>query len=358
MGNVKKNTRVKSPLVIMLRSDFEVLRNVYHLLQDSILSDEDVSFLLGKTDGYLFEILDPTNKKRFKQDLWTLFVPIFQTSFTKVMPPPYVGSQEEVKLNSAANHNKKTTIYRFTVNYEDRTEDKNAVEHKIAVEPEYLKWKKKVVTGERKVENKPLTDYLKFLISEGFFFTPKASLFILIHLRKYFDKPFTAEDLGVSIKKLCRRQAGIETLLQRNTDNSRYSYSELFGISALDKISELPEVLLEMASSSTVTARFKITHAARGILGFIELNERELVNVAVHPNFREMRMAARLLDYVMALDKKSPLTIEIDVKSPHVEYLENCSFIESKEDRKYRKDNKLLIIKLKRGTKKEEEIDL
>ncbi|MBL1411105.1 N-acetyltransferase [Sphingobacterium faecale] len=339
----------------MLRSDFEVLRNVYHLLQDSILSDEDVSFLMGKADGYLFEILDPTNKKKFKQDLWTLFVPIFQSSFTEVMPPSHVGSYEKVKLNSAANHNKKTTIYRFTVNYEDRTEDKNGAEHKIAVEPEYLEWKKKVVTGERKVENKPLTHYLKFLISEGFFFTPKTSLFILIHLREYFDKPFTAEDLGVSIKKLCRRQAGIETLLQRNIDDSRYSYSELFHISPLDEVSELPEVLLEMASSSTVTLRYKITHAVRGLLGFIELNDRELVNIAVHPDFREMRMAARLLDYVMDLDKKSPLTIEVDIKSPHVDFLENCSFIESKEDRKHRKDNKLSIIKLKRGTKKEEE---
>lgn len=355
MGNVKKNTRVKSPLVIILRSDFEVIRNVYHLLQTSILSDEDVSFLLGKPDGYIFEILDPTNKKKFKQDLWTLFVPIFQTPFANIMPPSYVGSQEEVKLNSTANHNRKTTIYRFTVNYEDRTEYKDGLEHKIAVEPEYLEWKKKVVTGERKVENKPLTNYLKFLISEGLFFTSKTSLFVIIHLRKYFDKPFTAEDLGVSIRKLCRRQTGVETLLQRNTDNSRYTYSELFDISALDEVSELPEVLLEMASSSTVTARYKIKHQVRGMLGFIELNNRELVNIAVHPDFREMRMAARLLDYVMALDKKLPLTVEVYINSPFLDFLTNCSFTESEEDRKCRKANKLSIIKLKRGTKKEEE---
>ncbi|SKC06491.1 hypothetical protein SAMN05660841_03966 [Sphingobacterium nematocida] len=340
----------------MLRSDFEVLRNVYHLLQDSILSDEDASFLLGKSDGYFFEILDPTNKKKFKQDLWTLFVPIFQTPFVNVLPSAHVGAEEEVKLTSTANYNKKSTIYRFTVNYEDRTEDKNGVEHKIAVEPEYLEWKKKVVTGERKVENKPLTHYLKFLISEGFFFTPKTSLFVLIHLRKYFDKPFTAEDLGVSIRKLCRRQAGIETLLQRNIDDSRYSYSELYDISALDEVSELPEVLLEMASSSTVTARYKIKHQVRGMLGFIELNNRELVNIAVHPNFREMRMAARLLDYVMALDKKAPLTVEVNVNSPFLDFLTNCSFTESEEDRKFRKANKeVVIIKMKRGTKKEEE---
>lgn len=353
MGNVKKNTRVKSPIVIILRSDFEVLRNVYNLLGDSSLSDEDVSFLLGKADGYFFEILDPTNKKKFKQDLWTLFVPIFRTSFTNVMPPPYVGSQEEVKLNSAANHNKKTTIYRFTVNYGDRTEYKDGLEQKIAVESEYLEWKKTVVTGERKVENKPLTDYLKFLISEGFFFTPKTSLFILIHLRKYFDTPFTVEEIAVSIKKLCRRQTRIETLLQRNIDNSRYSYSELYDISALDEVSELPTPLIDLVSGSPVNNRYKITHAVRGILGFIELNARELVNIAVHPNFREMRMAARLLDFVMALDKKAPLTIEVAVNSPSLDFLTNCSFIESKEDRKFRKDNKLSIIKLKRGSKKE-----
>ncbi|WP_270089976.1 hypothetical protein [Sphingobacterium sp. SYP-B4668] len=339
----------------MLRTDFEVLRNVYKLLSDSSLSDEDVSFLLGKADGYFFEILDPTNKKKFKQDLWTLFVPIFRTSFTNVMPPPYVGSQEEVKLNSAANHNKKTTIYRFTVNYEDRTECKDGLEQKIAVEPEYLEWKKKVVTGERKVENKLLTDYLKFLISEGFFFTPKTSLFVLIHLREYFDKPFTAQDIAVSIKKLCRRQTGIETLLQRNTDNSRYTYSELFDISALDQVSELPAPQVDLVSGSAVNNRYKITHAVRGVLGFIELNERELVNIAVHPDFREMHMATRLLDYVMDLDEKSPLTLEVDVNSPHVEFLTNCSFIESKEDRKYRKSNNLSVIKLKRGTKKEDE---
>ncbi|MFD2556030.1 hypothetical protein [Sphingobacterium tabacisoli] len=339
----------------MLRTDFEVLFNVYNLLGKSSLSDEDASFLLGKPNGYFFETLNPTSKSKFKQDLWTLFVPIFQTPFVNVLPSTHVGAEEEVKLTSAANYNKKSTIYRFTVNYEDRTEYKDGLDHKIAVEPEYLEWKKKVVTGERKVENKLLTDYLKFLISEGFFFTPKTSLFVLIHLRNYFDKPFTAEDLGVSIRKLCRRQAGIETLLQRNTDNSRYTYSELFDISALDEVSELPAPLVDLVSGSPVTNRYKITHAVRGILGFIELNDRELVNIAVLPDFREMRMAARLLDYVMALDKKAPLTVELDVKSPHVDFLENCSFIESKEDREYRKANKLTTIKLKRGTKKEEE---
>lgn len=69
-----------------------------------------------------------------------------------------------------------------------------------------------------------------------------------------------------------------------------------------------------------------------------------------------MRMAVRLLDYVMALDKKSPLTIEVDANSPFLDFLSSCSFTESEEDRKYRKANKeVVIIKMKRGTKKEEE---
>ncbi|GGH20277.1 hypothetical protein FAZ19_10005 [Sphingobacterium alkalisoli] len=325
----------------MLRTDFEVIRNVYDLLGASALSDEDVSFLLGKPNGYFFEVLNPTDKSKFKQDLWTLFVPIFQTPFVNVLPPTNVGSAEEVKLTSAANYNNKSTIYRFTVTYEDGTAT------------ESFEWRKSIVTGERKKENKELTGYLKFLISEAYFLKPKNALFILIHLRKFFDKPFTVEDIAVSIKKLCRRQAGITTLLQRNTDNSRYTYSEAFDISTLDEFTDLPSELQDLASNSSVTNRYIIKHERYGALGFVELNERTLVKVVIHPDFREMRLASRLLDHVMDLDKKTPLTVELSVDSPLVDFLYNCSFAESDEDRKFRIANKLTTVKMKRGTDKE-----
>lgn len=341
MGNSKINTNIQNRLVLILRSDFEIIQNVFKLQKDSKLSDNDVSFLLGKPNEYFFETLNPTEKQKFKQELLPLFVPIFQVPLVQILPSIDIDGTEEVKIFSSAKFNKKSTIYRFNVSYEDGTNSGP------------MEWTKKVVTGKRKKENKELTVYLKSLIDEGFFFRPKTALFVLIHLRKFFHKPFTVDDLSVSIRKLCRVQAGINTLLQRNVDHMRYTYSELFPISSLDDVSTLPVALHEALSKIPVTNRYIISHATQGILGIVELNDRELVNIVIHPDFQNMRLASRLLDYARALNKKLPLTAELSVDSPMLDFLTNCSFSESKEDKEFRDKHKLSTIKLKRGTEKE-----
>lgn len=197
----------------MLRSDYDILVNVHALLKDSDLTEEDVSFLMGKDNGYFFGIFDPTEKSAFKEEFIPLFVPIFQTNLDNILPKKYYAS-EEVKITATTKFNKKSTVYRHTVTYAD-----GSVSEKI-------EWKKKVVQGERKTENRLLTDYLMRLVTEDYFGTPRTSLFLLIHLQEHFKDPFTVTDIRVSLGKLIRKQGDKQPLLQRINDKARYFYSE------------------------------------------------------------------------------------------------------------------------------------
>ncbi|MDR2274075.1 MAG: hypothetical protein LBF27_24425, partial [Sphingobacterium sp.] len=97
------------------------------------------------------------------------------------------------------------------------------------VSPE-IERRRKVVKGIRKIENKALTDYLIFLVKEGYFLTPQTALGLFIHLRNYYDHTFTVNDLAVSLKRLSRNDANTSPLLQRNLDRARFTYSEIYCI--------------------------------------------------------------------------------------------------------------------------------
>ncbi|WP_312189101.1 hypothetical protein [Sphingobacterium sp.] len=175
---------------------------------------------MGKPNNYYFDLLDPTDKKRIKQEYLTLFPAIFNVPLDHVLSS-CTNADEEIKLSASSKFNKKSTIFKHTVTYEDGT-----------ISPE-IEWRQKIVKGVRKVENKALTDYLRFLEEEGYFLKPQTALGLFVHLRTYFDYPFTAKDLSVSLNKLCRKDSKNRPLLQRDLDRSRFTYSETYQIQHL-----------------------------------------------------------------------------------------------------------------------------
>lgn len=315
MGNKKQITKKESPLVLILRTDYEVLVNTYELLKNSELDEEDVSFLLGKPNNYYFDLLDPTDKKRIKQEYLTLFPAIFNVPLDHVLSS-CTNANEEVKLSASSKFNKKSTIFKHTVTYEDGT-----------ISPE-IEWRRKVLKGVRKMENKALTDYLRFLEEEGYFLKPQSALGLFIHLRNYYNQTFTAKDLSVSLNKLCRKDSKNKPLLQRNLDRARFTYSETYQIqhlaTSLTDLNGLFDFNMSKLSGSQI---FTLSDRINRVLGYAALADRELIDIQVLPNYRRMRLGKRIIDFLIAQNKNSPITFEIPEDINIVNFFIACKLL-------------------------------
>lgn len=330
----------------MLKSDYDILVNVYHLLLNSEPSDDEVSFLLGKPDVYFFDILNPSEKTKLKSDLLPLFVPIFQKGIASILPDKFYPD-EEVRIFATSKFNKKSTVYKHTVAYKD-----GSVSDEIV-------WSKKVVRGIRNKENAALTIYLEELIAAKYFVKPRTALHLLIHLRKNFTGDFTATDIKVSLAKLCRSQNDVRPELQRNLDNACYTYSENYYIELTKQVKVLKELVLSDANDLQITdsekveltealSYYTISGLDKVVLGFIALDGKNLKAIYILKEYRHIRLGSRLIDCVVKLDNENPLMAEVPVESSVLEFLDTCNLKESKEVRAYRKKNKLKVKRLER----------
>lgn len=320
MGNKKQITKKDSPLVIMLRTDYEVLVNTYELLKNSVLDEEDISFLLGKPANYYFDLLDPTDKKKIKQEYLTLFPSIFNVPLNNVLST-CPNADEEVKLNASSKFNKKSTVFKHTVTYENGT-----------ISPE-IEWRRKVVKGVRKIENKSLTDYLIFLVEEGYFLKPQTALGLFIHLRNYYDHPFTVKDLAVSLKRLSRNDAKTSPLLQRNLDRARFTYSEIYCIEPIAvSLTDLNGQFYFNISKLSGSQIYTLSDRNGRILAYAALLDRELIDIQVLSNYRRMRFGKRIIDYLIAEDKNSPLTFEIPEDINVINFFIACKLLKDDEE--------------------------
>ncbi|WP_286863374.1 MULTISPECIES: GNAT family N-acetyltransferase [Sphingobacterium] len=320
MGNKKQITKKDSPLVLMLRTDYEVLVNTYELLKNSVLDEEDISFLLGKPNNYYFDLLDPTDKKKIKQEYLTLFPSIFNVPLADILSE-CINADEEVKLSASSKFNKKSTVFKHTVTYEDGT-----------ISPE-IEWRRKVVKGVRKIENKALTDYLVFLVEEGYFLKPQSALGLFIHLRNHFDYSFTVKDLAVSLKRLSRNDANTPPLLQRNLDRARFTYSEVYQIQPpANSIVDFNTIFNCDTQKLSDSQIYTLSDRNDRILGYAALVNRQLIDIQVLPNYRRMRLGKRLIDYLIAHDKNRPITFEIPTDVNIVNFFIACKLLKDEAD--------------------------
>lgn len=202
-------------LVIMSRMDFEIARFVFERSTEIGLTPSEVSFLLGKKDAYFFDLLDPTDKNKFKTEQLDLLPAILDSTIREIIPNNIQPDEQVSITGSKKIHDTeqyKTITYRFTVEYKDKsTRD--------------FIWKKKETKGERSKENEAVTNYLLKLIKEGYFDELKFALTIYLLLQENLGAAFTAKDIQTSLAILCRKQ-NKEPVLERKEDRSRFVYQK------------------------------------------------------------------------------------------------------------------------------------
>jgi hypothetical protein len=136
-------------------------------------------------------------------------------SLDKILPTTE-NPDEEVKISATSKFNKKSIVYKHVV-----TNDDGAVSDEI-------EWSRKLVLGERNVENIKLTAYINFLIDEGYFLKARTALYLFIHFRVYFQYEHRIKDLRMSLAKLLRNDAGKSPVLMRSIVNAQYTYYRIF----------------------------------------------------------------------------------------------------------------------------------
>lgn len=169
---------------------------------------------------------------------------------------------------------------------------------------------------------------------ESYFVVPRTALHILILLRENFKQRYTALDLRVSLGKLTRRRGEKRSLLQRNEDNARYTYSENYDIEQSDDDDRLVSLFgISLATISALTL-YTIADLNKKILGFLGLDGRRVVTIHVLPEYRRKRLGTRLVDFAVTLDKTDLLVVEVPVGSVILPFFEACGFKEHAEDKK------------------------
>lgn len=90
----KKKKHIENQLVVMSRIDFEIAKRVYERILDLGMDDEEVSFLMGKRNKYVFDILDPTEKDKFKTEQLDYLPTILKTSIQSLVPDRHRSALE------------------------------------------------------------------------------------------------------------------------------------------------------------------------------------------------------------------------------------------------------------------------
>lgn len=207
----KKTKHIDNQLVVMSRIDFEIAKRVYERALALGMNDEEVSFLLGKRNKYVFDILDPTEKNKFKTEQLDYLPTILKTSIHELIPN-YKGLHEEIKIMASKTVYDHKIVYQFTeLDIED---------------PQPVVWTKKLKAGTiRKVQDDLHKRIMKFYESGGFK-NPISSLALFLNTQKNLGQDsFSPSDLQKSLSVLMTAKGKLQ-LLKRVIINARYYYVE------------------------------------------------------------------------------------------------------------------------------------
>jgi len=79
--------KADKPDVIMARMDYVIICRVIEQLNKMGMTDDELSFLLGKPNNYVFGfIFKPSDKNRFNEDQIDLLPYILNCNFTEIIP--------------------------------------------------------------------------------------------------------------------------------------------------------------------------------------------------------------------------------------------------------------------------------
>lgn len=207
----KKTKHLDNQLVVMSRIDFEIAKRVYQRALALGMNDEEVSFLLGKRNKYVFDILDPTEKNKFKTEQLDYLPTILKTSIRELIPSDR-GLHEEIKIMASKTVYEHKIVYQFT---ELDVED-----------PQPVVWTKKLKTGSIKKVHEALHEWIMNFYENGGFKHPISSLKLFLELQKNLDQDsFSPSDLQKSLSTLMTAKGKLQ-LVKRVNINARYYYVE------------------------------------------------------------------------------------------------------------------------------------
>lgn len=202
-----KKKLVKGSVVNMSKIDFEIARSVYNRFNAVGFTDGEVSFLLGKRNTYVFDLLDPTEKDKFKTEQLDILPTILGVGIRKIIPNE-IKPDENITIKGLKKVSDKKIVYEFVI---DGGADKGI-------------FTKRIISGERKQINPRVHELMLKLIKEGYFLEPKNALELFLKYKAELGTTFTPADLQKSLAVCCRKQGERLPSLWRKNENARYIY--------------------------------------------------------------------------------------------------------------------------------------
>ncbi len=201
-------------VVVMSEMDFEIAKSVYKMYNEVGLHDEEVSFLLGKPNKYVFGLINPTKKEKFKTEQIDMLPGILQCTFRKLIPND-LRPDIEIQVRATV----KTVGDKLTFKYTTQVtgEETSATG----------KFEKKIRKGDRKQLHQAVHALTLQLISEGHFFTPKNALELYYLYKTRINTPFNPADVQKSLADCLRSDEDKSPSLERVIVNARYYYKEI-----------------------------------------------------------------------------------------------------------------------------------
>lgn len=183
--------KADKPDVIMARMDYIIICRVIEQLNRIGMSDDELSFLLGKPNNYVFGfIIKPSDKNRFNEDQIDLLPYILNCIFTEIIPNDTESGNIQLYHTKAMDDE----IYKgFShIIYSDQGEGTRII------------WrKKKAAKGSTRKTNQELLVLLKRWIEEGYFEQKRGALEIYKRFNTEFAVVFQVNELEKCMKILC-----------------------------------------------------------------------------------------------------------------------------------------------------------
>ncbi|TJZ53594.1 hypothetical protein FAZ15_16295 [Sphingobacterium olei] len=175
--------KADKPDVIMSRMDYVIICQVIERLNEIGMSDDELSFLLGKANNYVFGfIIKPSDKNRFNEDQIDLLPYILGCPFSKIIP----NSTEPGNIQ----------LYHTGGIPDEGYKGFSHIVYSPSGEGTRIIWKKKnAPKGSTRKTNKALLDLLKRWIIEGYFDQKRDALEIYKKLNAERDAMFQISEL-------------------------------------------------------------------------------------------------------------------------------------------------------------------
>lgn len=210
----KAKKQTASKIVVMSKMDFEIATLVYQRFTAIGITDEEVAFLLGKRNKYVFDLLDPTQKDKFKTEQLDILPTILECKIRHIIPND-IRSGETVKIRATKKVYLHKIVYQYTILHQDDAQSKPVIIIK------------NITKGLRKKLHPQVHELTSTLLQEGQFDTPQNALSLyLIYRKRITTVPFSPSDLQKSLAA-CLRSDQETALLSKEIIDARYYYNSV-----------------------------------------------------------------------------------------------------------------------------------